>query len=834
MTKNKIAIAIALLLTLIAGLLVPYAQIANADYQNYAYITVAPDLVGVGQTVTVLFFQTIPCPTASEGFNPATNWNNYNVLITTPTGKTENFGPYTSDATGGAFFTYTPNEIGTYKLDFTFPGQTVVKGPKTFVFKPSSATTNFTVQEEPLSGYQTPPIPTDYWTRPIYGENRGWYVIGGNWLRSNYNNTGTFNPYTTAPNTAHIVWARNQYMGGVVGGDMGDRTYYQAPTYQSYWVPPIIISGRLYYMERQVPGNGWVGLHCVDMRTGEELWFRDVSKIGGAGGGGGGVSMNIYGQVFDGEGVNGHGVEPFIWNLGANWTVFDANSGTLVYTIANPLVAFAAFAAIPGTSGPHLLTGGVDPVGSIIAFYINGQNNWLLKWNSTKLLVASGIDPIANLYAPPVGAVLNWTNGIEWNVTIPDRPGRPGFYLGVPASNGDVVYAQTADIIDAVDNFTLCAFSTKDGSELWYKTFGDPFTPGSTIYQFFGPVKDGIMTVYNKNTAQWYGFNAYSGVQIWGPSQKYTNAWDTFQNSVAAYGKLFVGTYAGRLYCHDLTTGDLEWTYTLPPGGYETPYGTYSLSGGITVADGKLYAITGEHTPNSPYWKGGAMYCVNATTGELVYKISGWWSSSPAVVDGYALDHNCYDGTIYSFGKGPTSVTLAASPKVAVHGESVLIEGTVLDQSPGLLNYAGDRQSSKGTAAIADESMTEWMEYLYQQKLRPANATGVEVVISVIDPNNNAYEVGRTTSDSDGFFKTSFVPEVPGEYTVIASFAGSESYWSSSAKTAINIEEATTTTPQPTQAPASLADQYLLPGIGAVIAAIAVVGALILISLRKK
>jgi hypothetical protein len=238
MTKNKIAIAIALLLTLIAGLLVPYAQIANADYQNYAYITVAPDLVGVGQTVTVLFFQTIPCPTASEGFNPATNWNNYNVLITTPTGKTENFGPYTSDATGGAFFTYTPNEIGTYKLDFTFPGQTVVKGPKTFVFKPSSATTNFTVQEEPLSGYQTPPIPTDYWTRPIYGENRGWYVIGGNWLRSNYNNTGTFNPYTTAPNTAHIVWARNQYMGGVVGGDMGDRTYYQAPTYQSYWVPP--------------------------------------------------------------------------------------------------------------------------------------------------------------------------------------------------------------------------------------------------------------------------------------------------------------------------------------------------------------------------------------------------------------------------------------------------------------------------------------------------------------------------------------------------------------------------------------------------------------------
>jgi hypothetical protein len=42
-------------------------------------------------------------------------------------------------------------------------------------------------------------------------------------------------------------------------------------------------------------------------------------------------------------------------------------------------------------------------------------------------------------------------------------------------------------------------------------------------------------------------------------------------------------------------------------------------------------------------------------------------------------------------------------------------------------------------------------------------------------------------------------------------------------------------TPQPTQAPASLADQYILPGIGGIIAAIAVVGiVLAILTMRKK
>jgi len=135
---------------------------------------------------------------------------------------------------------------------------------------------------------------------------------------------------------------------------------------------------------------------------------------------------------------------------------------------------------------------------------------------------------------------------------------------------------------------------------------------------------------------------------------------------------------------------------------------------------------------------------------------------------------------------------------------------------------------------VSEESMGSFMEYVYMQKPKSADATGVEVTISVLDPNNNCYDVGTTTSDMNGFYKASFTPEVPGEYTVYATFAGSESYWPSSAVTAIKVDEAAEATPEPTLAPASLADQYLLPATGGIIAAIAIVGIVLALLLRKR
>jgi hypothetical protein len=185
-------------------------------------------------------------------------------------------------------------------------------------------------------------------------------------------------------------------------------------------------------------------------------------------------------------------------------------------------------------------------------------------------------------------------------------------------------------------------------------------------------------------------------------------------------------------------------------------------------------------------------------------------------------------------GKGPSATTVSASPKTSMNGDSVLVEGLVTDVSPGTKDSVVAARFPSGVPAVSDESMGEWMKYVYAQFERPTDATGVEVVVSVLDPNNNAYEVGRTTSDGGGFFKLSFTPEVPGEYTVIATFEGSEAYYGSFAKTAINVEEAPAATPEATPASSSAADLYLVPGIAAIIVAIAVVGAVLVLMLRKR
>jgi hypothetical protein len=104
--------------------------------------------------------------------------------------------------------------------------------------------------------------------------------------------------------------------------------------------------------------------------------------------------------------------------------------------------------------------------------------------------------------------------------------------------------------------------------------------------------------------------------------------------------------------------------------------------------------------------------------------------------------------------------------------------------------------------------------------------------VSVLDPNNNYYEVGRATSDADGFYSVAFTPEVSGKYTVIASFAGSGAYYGSHAESAINVDEAPAATPPPTPTPAPMTDTYVTGfGIG-IILAIVIGFALLLLKKR--
>ena len=173
------------------------------------------------------------------------------------------------------------------------------------------------------------------------------------------------------------------------------------------------------------------------------------------------------------------------------------------------------------------------------------------------------------------------------------------------------------------------------------------------------------------------------------------------------------------------------------------------------------------------------MTCLNATTGDVIWSLSQFNGEigSFAMSSGYAIVNNVYDGRWYCIGKGPSATTVSASPKVVSRGSSVLIEGTVTDQSP----------VSPNTPAIADEHMGEWMEYLHMQQPMPMNATGVEVVLEAVDPNGDLIDIGTTTSDASGLFSYLWEPGQEGKYTIIATFEGSGAYGKSFAETALGV-----------------------------------------------
>jgi hypothetical protein len=163
-----------------------------------------------------------------------------------------------------------------------------------------------------------------------------------------------------------------------------------------------------------------------------------------------------------------------------------------------------------------------------------------------------------------------------------------------------------------------------------------------------------------------------------------------------------------------------------------------------------------------------------------------------------------------------------------------MIKGTVTDTSPGTEEYALTTRFPNGVPAVSDESMSDWMQYVYMQFPRPTNTNGVPVNIDVIDSNGNYRNIGTTNSDASGTFSYAWKPDISGSYTVIASFAGSKAYYPSSAETAFVIDE-TATTPAPTAMQVtSMSDMYFIPAIVGLFIFVAVLSAVTILTLRKR
>jgi len=114
----------------------------------------------------------------------------------------------------------------------------------------------------------------------------------------------------------------------------------------------------------------------------------------------------------------------------------------------------------------------------------------------------------------------------------------------------------------------------------------------------------------------------------------------------------------------------------------------------------------------------------------------------------------------------------------------------------------------------------------------PHSATGVSVSIDAVDPNGNYIHIGNATSDITGAYGYTWTPpNIPGTYTIVATFAGSNSYYSSSGETRTVVSSPAAATPAP-QYPVPY--DYTMTIIAGVIAIIIAVAIGVIILYRKK
>ena len=117
---------------------------------------------------------------------------------------------------------------------------------------------------------------------------------------------------------------------------------------------------------------------------------------------------------------------------------------------------------------------------------------------------------------------------------------------------------------------------------------------------------------------------------------------------------------------------------------------------------------------------------------------------------------------------------------------------------------------------------------LYHNK----SITGVPVVLTAIDSAGAVTEIGSTTTNGYyGTFGVEWTPPNEGMYSIVASFAGDESYGSSSAASSLTVGPAPTpiTIPEQTTPP-----DYTMTIIASAVAVIIAVVLATLLILRKK
>jgi len=836
----------------------PAGATPSITITSTAYLAVNPNPIGTGQMLLINLWNQPPINVARD-FE-----NTHLVTITKPNGDTEKIGPLSSYAgDGSAWSTYVPDQVGTYKFKYDFLGMyypaayyrqgTVVPNGTsgaTYLgsayYKPASTqVVEVTVLQDFVASYPPAALPTDYWERPVSPNNREWKSILGNWPATGidgwrgaepwpdntnrYMSNYRYVPYVQAPGSAHILRKEVGAIGGLIGGESGQYSsvgggitpsiILMGRCYASVSVPPdpVYINGTWQYPSSVSAVTKW---RCFDLRTGQIYWERPVAS--------GETLPNIITYEPGGAEVPGaeaqHTETPYLvaisgpsGNNPGKIVKYNPWTGVVSANITGPPTGVAA-----GTlyRDPWVLS--IQTIGS-------GANakyrliNWTIANNAgTEVVGIGGGQP----------TIQNFTQRIWGNISWPfSSLGTVDYESGIAVTTGTIsstgtgvgigVFVQAADLYSG----SLLWNVTNVNDENW-ATF---FSGGTSV-------ADHGKFAVRMLSGEWWAWDLHSGKIAW-KSPLSSWPWGVFgaYDIQSAYGLIFDNGYDG-VHAINWTNGKIEWTFQAASAPFETPYnGGMAWHSTSYVADGKVYTFNAEHTPSQPITRGLKLFCINATTGANIWNISaysgvgGSRTFPGAFADGYMTFASSYDGVMYVFGKGKSATTVTAPMTEVPKGTSVLIEGTVLDQSP----------AQPGTPCVSPDSVGTYMEYLHMQQpidgiWHNITLTGVPVSLTAFAEDGSYVDIGTVTTDPyHGTFACPWTPPRVGTYRIVASFEADASYGSSSAATAVTVGPAA----EPIQIPAQVTPpDYTMTIIGTGIAVIVAfaIGIAIAVMLLKK
>jgi hypothetical protein len=816
----------------------PAGVTPGSSFDTGAYISMRPNPIGVGQSLLVNVW-------LSPGTYHAFPMTGLKVDIIKPDGTTMTVGPfntYTGDST--AWFEMIPDQVGTWQFKMTFAGTYIAAGQywdqpgsetggfvasgkylnigSSIYYKPEeTGWYNLTVQENMVSSWPATPssVFNDYWTRPInpmwrdLGQSIGDYPFNTLYYYSNGRilypeQKYRFTPYVTGPNSAHVLWKRTLDTtgpAGMVGGYTWD--YSLAP---NPGTPSIVYAGRAYQSITKAFDNGSSGtvFQCYDLKTGQVYWERALL----------GATPNIIEYSPPGSSTTIGNEADQGWQIN-----LIAISGSQLYKYNPATGAQTANVSIaPISGGTYYMPGYALTIQDLGSSKPAADRYRLINWTtygtSTNFTtrIAGNISWTRSSLTGSMGGAVDYEANLAASVAWNTPPG-PQWGIGTEIIVTDLLTGK--DVWHYQTNDTLDLNIQGTSSSVWYNG----------------------KLAFDAHNRHWSCFNGRTGQKVWtSESTEYPwGAWWPYSVSTYPFNEtdaaIITGTYEG-IYAINWADGKILWHYSTESFAvpFEGPYNAEPFFTGVTLADGKVYAYNGEHTPSYPRDRAWSLYCIDVYTGQEIWKIRNPMTPG-AVADGCLTAGNPYDGYMYVFGKGPSTTTVTASPKTLAQGAQILIEGTIMDQSP----------AQAGTPCVSKNSMSLEMEHIHMSM--PISGlwgnetiTGVPVVLTAIAADGTVIDLGTaTTNGYSGNFAFAWTPPKEGIYTLMASFAGDDSYGSSTAYTSVSVGPSAATV-APTQSPppqvsaSDVANQLMTPlAIVAVAIIIAIAIATVLIIRRK-